>query len=182
MGGVLVTKHTHSSSLTLFLRRFSPCFNNPGRSRIFCLIWTWSLAVLFHLQLDRSPSSAVQGMLSESSIILLLFLHLLFTHTDSWATYRRRSMDLQPPQWETRPAVHCCSTHPAITHSHTRTRAHTRTHKTHARAHTHTHTLTRARTYTHTCCFLWFTGTLHRRNGFYTVQAVCAIALHLPYT
>ncbi len=35
--------------------------------------------------------------------------------------------------------------------------------------HTHTHT--------HTCWFLWFTGTLHRRNGFYTVQAVCAIAL-----
>ncbi len=36
-----------------------------------------------------------------------------------------------------------------------------------------------ARTHTHTCCFLWFTGTFHRRNGFYTVQAVCAIALHL---
>ncbi len=32
------------------------------------------------------------------------------------------------------------------------------------------------------CCFLWFTGTLHRRNGFYTVQAVYAIALHLHYT
>ncbi len=42
--------------------------------------------------------------------------------------------------------------------------------------HTHTHT------HTHTCWFLWFTGTFHRRNGFYTVQAVCAIALHLPYT
>ncbi len=41
-------------------------------------------------------------------------------------------------------------------------------------SHTHTHT--------HTRCFLWFTGTLHRRNGFYTVQTVCAIALHLPYT
>ncbi len=37
-------------------------------------------------------------------------------------------------------------------------------------------------THRHTCWFLWFTGTLHRRNGFYTVQAVCAIALHLPYT
>ncbi len=37
--------------------------------------------------------------------------------------------------------------------------------------HTHTHTL-----------FLWFTGTLHRRNGFYTVQTVCAITLHLPST
>ncbi len=33
--------------------------------------------------------------------------------------------------------------------------------------------------HTHTCWFLWFTGTLHRRNGFYTVQTVCAIALHL---
>ncbi len=37
--------------------------------------------------------------------------------------------------------------------------------------HTHTHIV-----------FLWFTGTLHRRNGFYTVQTVCAIALHLTYT
>ncbi len=44
------------------------------------------------------------------------------------------------------------------------------------RTHTHTHT------HKHTCWFLWFTGTFHRRNGFYTVQAVCAIALHLPYT
>ncbi len=44
--------------------------------------------------------------------------------------------------------------------------------------HTHAH----AHTHTHTCWFLWFTGTFHRRNGFYTVQAVCAIALHLPYT
>ncbi len=33
--------------------------------------------------------------------------------------------------------------------------------------------------HTHTRWFLWFTGTFHRRNGFYTVQAVCAIALHL---
>ncbi len=40
-------------------------------------------------------------------------------------------------------------------------------------SHTHTHT------HTHTRWFLWFTGTLHRRNGFYTVQTVCAIALHL---
>ncbi len=51
----------------------------------------------------------------------------------------------------------------------------THTH-THARTHVHTHT------HTHTRWFLWFTGTLHRRNGFYTVQTVCAIALHLPYT
>ncbi len=33
--------------------------------------------------------------------------------------------------------------------------------------------------HTHTCCFLWFTRTFHRRNGFYTVQTVCAIALNL---
>ncbi len=36
---------------------------------------------------------------------------------------------------------------------------------------------------THAHMFVfWFTGTLHRRNGFYTVQTVCAIALHQPYT
>ncbi len=67
------------------------------------------------------------------------------------------------------------------TRTHARTHAHTHTHtRTQARMHTHTHTHTR--THTHTCWFLWFTGTLHRRNGFYTVQTVCAIALHLPYT
>ncbi len=49
-------------------------------------------------------------------------------------------------------------------------------------SHTHTHTHTHIHTHTHTCWFLWFTGTLHRRNGFYTVQTVCAIALHQPYT
>ncbi len=36
-------------------------------------------------------------------------------------------------------------------------------------------------THTHTPTHLWFTGTLHRRNGFYTVQTLCAIALHQPY-
>ncbi len=46
----------------------------------------------------------------------------------------------------------------------------------------HINTRTHTRTHTHRCWFLWFTGTFHRRNGFYTVQAVCAIALHLPYT
>ncbi len=29
---------------------------------------------------------------------------------------------------------------------------------------------THSHTHTHTCWFLWFTGTFHRRNGFYTVQ------------
>ncbi len=50
--------------------------------------------------------------------------------------------------------------------------------------HTHTHTHTaRARTHTHT--HVWFAilvGTIHRRNGFYTVQTVFSIALHQPYT
>jgi len=52
----------------------------------------------------------------------------------------------------------------------------------HAHTHAHTRTHTHTHTHTHTCWFLWFMGTFHRRNGFYTVQAVCAIALHLPYT
>ncbi len=37
---------------------------------------------------------------------------------------------------------------------------------------THTHTLTHV-------VFCGLLGTLHRSNGFYTVQTVCAIALHL---
>ncbi len=48
--------------------------------------------------------------------------------------------------------------------------------------HIHTYTHTHTHTHTHTCWFLWFAGTFHRCNGFYTVQTVCAIALHLPYT
>ncbi len=69
------------------------------------------------------------------------------------------------------------------THVHTHTRAHTYTHtNTHTYTHTHTHTHRHTHTHTHTCWFLWFTGTFHRHNGFYTVQTVCAIALHLPYT
>ncbi len=57
---------------------------------------------------------------------------------------------------------------------------HTRTHaRTHTHTHTHTQTHRHAHTHTHTVWHMLFTGTLRRRNGFYTVQAVCAIALHL---
>ncbi len=52
-------------------------------------------------------------------------------------------------------------------------------HKSHKHAHTHTHTHTHTLTCMYiiynNCCFLWFTGTLHRRNGFYTVQTVFSI-------
>ncbi len=65
-----------------------------------------------------------------------------------------------------------------VSHMHaralTRAHAHTRTH-THARARTHTHTRTHAHTHTHR--FPFFVGTLHRRNGFYTVQTVFSIVL-----
>ncbi len=44
---------------------------------------------------------------------------------------------------------------------------------------THTHAHTHTRTHAHTHTFLWKVGTSHRRNGFYTVQTVSAIALHL---
>jgi len=59
-------------------------------------------------------------------------------------------------------------------HTHTHTHAHTH-------AHTHTHTYTHTHTHTHSLAYV-VSRTLHRRNGFYTVQTVCAIALHLPYT
>ncbi len=65
-----------------------------------------------------------------------------------------------------------------LQHTHTHSHSHR-----HAHTHTHTHSHTHSLTHTHTLTFVfWFTGTLHRRNGFYTVQTVCAIALHLPYT
>ncbi len=85
------------------------------------------------------------------------------------------------------PAKKPCEDTHTHTHTHTHTLSHSHTHThTHTISHTHTHshtlTLSHTHTHTHTRLFLWFTGTLHRRNGFYTVQTVCAIALHLPYT
>ncbi len=57
----------------------------------------------------------------------------------------------------------------------------------HTHTHTHTHTLSLTHTHTHTLTHthkerVWsaiLVGTLHRRNGFYTVQTVFSIALHL---
>ncbi len=71
------------------------------------------------------------------------------------------------------------------THTHTLTAAAPHTQVTHTLSLTHTHTLGIERainTHTHTVWHMWFTGTLHRRNGFYTVQTVCAITLNQPYT
>jgi len=59
--------------------------------------------------------------------------------------------------------------------THTRTHTHTHTH-THTLTHTHTHT--HRHTHTHTCWFLWFTGTLHRRNVFILYK----LYVLLPYT
>ncbi len=59
----------------------------------------------------------------------------------------------------------------ARTHAHRRSQAHTHTHSQ-ARMHLHTHT------HTH-IVFPCFMGTFHRCNGFYTVQTVFYIALHL---
>lgn len=59
--------------LTLFFRRWSPCFSSPGRSRILCFSWAWSLALLFHRKPASKPSSAG----SESSMVPLLLLSVL---------------------------------------------------------------------------------------------------------
>ncbi len=72
----------------------------------------------------------------------------------------------------------CSSTYTAHTnthtHTHTQTHTHTHTHTNTNTTHTHnTHTHTHSHTHTLTRWFLWFTGTLHRRNGFYTVQGMC---------
>ncbi len=94
-------------------------------------------------------------------------------HTDTTHTDTQLHTDTQYTQTHT------------DTHRHTVTHRHTQTH-TDTHRHTDTHTLslslTHTHTHTHTCWFLRFTGTFHRRNGCYTVQAVCAIDLHLPYT
>ncbi len=46
-------------------------------------------------------------------------------------------------------------------------------------SHTHTHACTHTHARTHTRWFLWLTGTLHWRNGCYTVQTLFFYALHL---
>ncbi len=65
-------------------------------------------------------------------------------------------------------------THAQDTHTHTHA---DHTHTTHHTHHTHTHThTTHTHTHTHTqhTWFLWFTGTLHRRNGFlYCTSCMC---------
>ncbi len=72
-----------------------------------------------------------------------------------------------------------CTSFYLYTHTHTHIYIYTHTYiHTYIHAYMHTYTHTHTHTHTHTCCFLWFTGTFHRRNGFYTVQAVGAIALH----
>ncbi len=77
---------------------------------------------------------------------------------------------------KTNRACDCCRRPDSSQHTHTHTHARTETHRdAHAQRRTCTETHTHARTH----WFLWFTGTLHRHNGFYTVQTVCAIALHL---
>ncbi len=38
---------------------------------------------------------------------------------------------------------------------------------------------THGHAHAHTRCFLWLTSILHRRNGFYTVQSIFSITLHL---
>ncbi len=69
-----------------------------------------------------------------------------------------------------------------FTHTRTHARTHTHTHtRMHARTHTRTHARTHTRTNTHTetqCWFLWFTGTLQRRNVFILYK----LYVLLPYT
>ncbi len=95
---------------------------------------------------------------------------LYITHTHTPKPKHTHTHTHTPPHTHTQTHTH---THPPPPHTHKHTHTHT---------HTHTHPHTHKHTHTHTRWFLWFTGTLHRRNGFYTVQAVCAIVLHLPYT
>ncbi len=79
-----------------------------------------------------------------------------------------------PPLWVSSSTPHT-PTHTHTTHTHTHTHAHR---QTHTHTHTHTHAHRQTHTHTHICWFLWFTGTLHRRNGFYTIK----LYVLFPYT
>ncbi len=161
-----------------------------------------SVSVALSHSLSLSPLSLL--LLSSLSLSLSLSYARTDTHTRTDAhthrqthtqTHRHACMDTDT-HWRTHAHRHTWTHTRAQTHTdaHTRTDTHGRTHahrhtrthtraqtQTHTRTHTHTQTQTHThtRTHTHACWFLWFTGTFHRRNVFYTVQAVCAIALHL---
>ncbi len=117
------------------------------------------------------------------------------THTDMHAHRHARIHALTHTHARTQTRRHA--------HTHTHTHRHARIH-THAYTHSHTYALTQTRantlTHSHTCTrtetqtcmqahthththshvvFPCFMGTLHRRNGLYTVQTVFSIALHL---
>ncbi len=130
-------------------------------------------------------------VLSHSVIILSSLCHTLHKHFHSRASAWTNNAHHSHTYTHTHTHTHTHTDTHSLSHSHTHTHSHTDTHSlshrhtltltlTHTHTLSHRHTLTL--THTHACWFLWFTGTFHRRNGFYTVQAVCAIALHLPYT
>ncbi len=106
--------------------------------------------------------------------------HTLTTHT-RYTTHSLHTQHLTTHTLHTHTPTHSLH-HTRYTHTHYTHTPHTHTHTLTTHTHTHTTHSTHTRYHTHTRCFLWFTGTFHRRNGFYTVQTVCAIALHLPYT
>ncbi len=117
----------------------------------------------------RSFLRLFQRWRRQSSACLCLILNsLLWRETDA----RPWCSGSSAAGWE-RQRGGSGSSQPSFSH-HTHTQSHTHTH-----THTHTHNHTPPHT-PHTCWFLWFMGTLHRRNGFYTEQSVCAIAYTYP--
>ncbi len=161
------------------------------------IVW-WTQTVIFHPVRAVSALVCIQTLVCDpfsASCPVLLCNHLQIHWTCMMLSVPK---PLQISEvMSCIPVLGMTHTHTTHIHMHTLTLSltHTHTHHTHSLTHslflthtTHTHSLTHSfshthtHTHTHTCWFLWFTGTLHRRNGFYTVQAVCAIALHLPYT
>ncbi len=129
----------------------------------------------------------IQGVIRPHAIIILPSssgMELLLCYEDEGVyidTYGRITREtVLVLQWGEMPASvgelqHSTHTH---THTHKHTHTHTHTQTTHTHTHTHTRTQTDTHTHTHICWFLWFTGTLHRRNGFYTIQT----DVLFPYT
>ncbi len=144
-----------------------------------------------HSGLDM-PASGAKSQPAETHGYQLVQYTNRTAHTHYTHTHYTHTLTTHTLATHTHTHTHTFTTHTHTHYTHTRyTHTHTHTHSLHTHTHTHTfttHTHTHyththyTHTHTHTCWFLWFTGTLHRRNGFYTVQTVCAIALHLPYT
>ncbi len=133
---------------------------------------SFSLCVAFTVFISASKSLVHTAVKSPHYTHAYTLSHtLLLTHTHTHTHSHTHSLGQTHTHTlsHTYTHTHTHSYSLSHTHTHTHTLGQTNTH-TYTLTLSHTHTLGHSHTHTHICWFLWFTGTLHRLNGIYTVQ------------